>query len=189
MWFFFAGNDNLCPCLSLYHKQAQGQPECHSYVGQRSLAQEQPPFSFKNHREEIINKAINHNAPKHTPISVGFLTYFPRENTTCQFSLWTRRNPAKFPSQPSPHFTDWERVSQGEDTHCRVAADEHDADLSAVDGFLLFLVQEAKESNGCPLETHRSRAAQACSVHVELRRAGSPPPRPNPGRQSRGGPP
>lgn len=70
----------------------KAQQECHSYVGlspgaqppgQSSLAQEQPQFSFKNHKEEIINKVINHNPPPaknknktttkhHMPLSVAF---------------------------------------------------------------------------------------------------------------------
>lgn len=64
----------------------RAQQECHSYVGlspgvqppgQSSLAQEQPQFIFKNHKEEIINKVINYNPPHakkphHMPISVAF---------------------------------------------------------------------------------------------------------------------
>lgn len=36
--------------------------------------------------------------------------------------------------------------------------DEHDTDVFEVNGFLLFLVQEAKAVAGCPLETCRSQA-------------------------------
>lgn len=46
--------------------------------------------------------------------------------------------------------------------------DEHDTDVSEVNSFLLFLVQEAKAVDSCPLETCRTQAPyytpQACSA-------------------------